>query len=99
MSVKLRMTLWITLMAVLLAAMVLVFVLVINGSAITDDPAGSLVKIVLKNADNIEFDRGEFEWDDLDIIPQGRILQLLRRKRQYGLRRGARRMERRLPPA
>lgn len=71
MSAKLRVTLWISLMAVLLAAMVLVFVLVINGSAITDDPAGSLVKIVLKNADNIEFDRGEFEWDDLDIYRRG----------------------------
>ena len=71
MSAKLRVTLWISLMAVLLAAMVLVFVLVINGSAITDDPAGSLVKIVLKNADNIEFDRGEFEWDDLDVYRRG----------------------------
>ena len=47
MSVKLRMTLWITLMVLLLAAMVLVFVFVINANAVTDDPAGRLVKVVM----------------------------------------------------
>ena len=71
MSAKLRVTLWITLMVVLLAAMVLVFVLVINGASVTDDPAGRLVKVVLKNADNVEFDKGRFEWDDLDFYKRG----------------------------
>ena len=55
MSAKLRVTLWFTLMVLLLAAMVLVFVLVINGASITDDPAGRLVKVVLRNADKMEF--------------------------------------------
>ena len=66
MSVKLRMTLWITLMVLLLAAMVLVFVFVINANTVTDDPAGRLVKVVMKNADRLEFDHGRFEWDDGD---------------------------------
>ena len=71
MSAKLRVTLWITLMVVLLAAMVLVFVLVINGASVTDDPAGRLVKVVVKNADSVEFDNGRFEWDDLDFYKRG----------------------------
>ena len=46
MSIKVRITAWITLMVLLLAAMTLVFVLVINHNAITDDPAGRLVNVV-----------------------------------------------------
>lgn len=71
MSAKLRVTLWVTVMMLLLSAMVLVFVLVINGSVVTDDPAGRLVKVVQKNADDIEFDKGRFEWDDLDCYKRG----------------------------
>ena len=70
-SLKMRMTLWFTLMVLLMAAMVLAFVLVINANAITDDPAGRLVKEVLSNADSVEFDHGRFEWDDLDAYKRG----------------------------
>ena len=65
MSAKLRLTLWFALMVFLLAAMVLVFVLVINSASISDDPAERLVKMVMKNADDVEYDNGRFEWDDL----------------------------------
>ena len=71
MSAKLRITAWITLMMLLLAALTLVFVLVVNHNAITDDPAGRLVKVVQKNVDNVEFDRGKFEWDDLSMHSRG----------------------------
>ena len=71
MSAKLRITAWITLMMLLLAALTLVFVLVVNHNAITDDPAGRLVKVVQKNVDNVEFDRGKFEWDDLSMYSRG----------------------------
>lgn len=70
-SVKMRMTLWFTLMVLIMAAMVLVFVLVINANTITDDPAGRLVKVVLSNAGDVEFDHGRFEWDDLDAYSRG----------------------------
>lgn len=70
-SVKMRMTLWFTLMVLLMAALVLVFVLVINANTITDDPAGRLVKVVLSNAGDVEFDQGRFEWDDLDVYKRG----------------------------
>ena len=71
MSAKLRITAWITLMMLLLAALTLVFVLVVNHNAITDDPAGRLVKVVQKNVDDVEFDRGKFEWDDLSMYSRG----------------------------
>jgi signal transduction histidine kinase len=70
-SVKSRMSLWFTLMVLLMAAMVLVFVLVINANAITDDPAGRLVKVVQRNADRVEFDNGRVEWDDLKAYSRG----------------------------
>ena len=67
MSIKVRITAWITLMVLLLAAMTLVFVLVINHNAITDAPAGRLVNVVQENVKDVEFDRGKFEWDDLSM--------------------------------
>lgn len=71
MSAKLRLTAWFTLMVLILAAMVLVFVLVINSYSITDDPAGRLVRMVMHNADEVEFEKGRFEWDDLDACRRG----------------------------
>ena len=71
MSAKLRLTAWFTLMVLILAVMVLVFVLVINSYSVTDDPAGRLVRMVMHNADEVEFDKGRFEWDDLDACRRG----------------------------
>ena len=71
MSAKLRLILWFTLMILLLSAMVLTFVLVINNHAVIDDPAERLVKVVLANAADVEFDNGHFEWDDLHPYRRG----------------------------
>ena len=71
MSIKVRITAWITLMVLLLAAMTLVFVLVVNHNAITDDPAGRLVHVVQGNVKDVEFDNGKFEWDDLSMYSGG----------------------------
>ena len=71
MSAKVRLILWFTLMILLLSAMVLVFILVINAHTIVDDPAGRLVDIVLDNADDVEFDNGRFDWDDLKPYRRG----------------------------
>lgn len=70
-SAKVRLTAWFTLMILLLSAMVLVFVFVINGASVTDDPAGRLVKVVQRNASHIEFDNGGFEWNDIDFYRRG----------------------------
>ena len=71
MSAKLRLILWFTLMILLLSAMVLTFILVINNHAIIDDPAERLVQVVLKNAREVEFDNGRFDWDDLKPYRRG----------------------------
>lgn len=71
MSAKLRLMLWFMLMVLLLSAMVLVFVLVVNGADLPDDPAGRLVKVVTRNAGDVEFDNGKFEWDDLHLYRRG----------------------------
>ncbi len=71
MSAKLRVTLWFTLMMLLLVAVVLVFLLVIDSSAVPEDPVTWLVKVVSSNADDVEFDRGAIEWDDLDFYRNG----------------------------
>lgn len=71
MSAKLRITLYFTLMVLLLAALVLVYIIYVNGSALADDPAKRLVDVVLNNADEVEFDHGRFEWDDLDAYRRG----------------------------
>ena len=71
MSAKLRLILWFTLMILLLSAMVLTFLLVINNHALIDDPAERLVQIVLKNANDVEFDNGRFDWHDLKPYRRG----------------------------
>ncbi|MBE7004108.1 MAG: HAMP domain-containing histidine kinase [Ruminococcaceae bacterium] len=70
-SAKMRLTAWFTLMILLLSAMVLVFVFVINGASVTDDPAGRLVKVVQSNAAHIKFDNGAFEWTDIAFYQRG----------------------------
>ena len=71
MSAKLRITLFFTLMVLLMAALVLVYIVVVNDSAMSDDPYSRLVDIVMENADELEFDRGRLEWDDLDFYSRG----------------------------
>lgn len=70
-SAKMRLTAWFTLMILLLSAMVLVFVFVINGASVTDDPAGRLVQVVQRNAKHVEFDNGRFDWEDIHFYRRG----------------------------
>lgn len=71
MSAKLRLALWVTFMVVVLSAMVLVMVLVMNRHSLPEDPASYLVDVVIDNANDVEFDRGTFEWDDLTVYKRG----------------------------
>ena len=71
MSAKLRLALWVTFMVLLVSVMVLVFVLVINRHSLPEDPAEYLVDFVTDNANEVEFDRGTFEWDDLSLYRRG----------------------------
>ena len=71
MSAKVRLALWVTFMVFLVSVMVLVFVLVINRHSLPEDPAEYLVSFVTDNANEVEFDRGTFEWDDLSLYRRG----------------------------
>lgn len=71
MSAKFRLTLWLTLMVLLLAAAVLVFVILINNTSTLDDPAERLVRIVLSNAEEADFEDGSLELEDLDSYRRG----------------------------
>lgn len=71
MSAKIRLTLWVTFMVLMVSVMVLVFVLVINRHSLPEDPAAYLVDVVIDNANDVEFDRGTFEWDDLSVYKRG----------------------------
>ena len=71
MSAKIRLALWVTFMVLLVSAMVLVFVLVMNIHSLPEDPAAYLVSVVMDNAEDVEFDRGTFEWDDLTLYKRG----------------------------
>ena len=71
MSAKLRLTLWVTSMVMLVSIMVLAFVLIINRHSLPEDPAAYLVDVVIDNANDVEFDRGTFEWDDLSVYKRG----------------------------
>ena len=71
MSAKLRLTLWVTSMVLIVSVMVLVFVLVINRHSLPEDPAAYLVDVVIDNANDVEFDRGTFEWDELSVYKRG----------------------------
>lgn len=71
MSAKLRLTLWVTFMVLVVSAMVLVFVLVINRHSLPEDPAEYLVEVVMDNASDVEFDRGSFEWNEMTVYKRG----------------------------
>lgn len=71
MSAKIRLALWVTFMVFLVSIMVLVFVLVMNRHSLPEDPAAYLVSVVMDNAEDVEFDRGTFEWDDLTLYKRG----------------------------
>ena len=71
MSAKLRLTAWFTLMMLLMCAATLTFVFVVNGAAVADDPQSQLIDRVDKNARDVEFENGRFEWEDLKFYRRG----------------------------
>ena len=71
MSAKMKLALWVTSMVLMLSALVLVLVLVMNLHSLPEDPASYLVDVVIDNANDVEFDRGTFEWDDLTVYKRG----------------------------
>ncbi len=71
MSAKTRLAIWVTSMVLIISAMVLTFVLVLNRQTLPEDPKRYLINVVMDNFNDVEFDNGRLEWDDLSVYKRG----------------------------
>lgn len=67
-SIKLRMTLWYTLLMLIISALMLGFMLTISGSVAESAATKELAAAIADNAGEVEYDDGELEIDD-DFLP------------------------------
>ena len=70
-SIKWRMTIWFTVVMVAIAALVLVFVMLMNRNSVTRPPEAELVYMVQRNSDDVEFDHGGWDCSDVELYGRG----------------------------
>ena len=70
-SAKVRISLWFAVMMLVIDALVLTFIMVINGNVVTRDPESVLVKELNANVDRVKFDNQHFRFDKLDYYSRG----------------------------
>ena len=70
-SVKWRMTIWFSLLMIAITALMLVFVMLMNRNQVTRPPAAEVVRMVQRNADDVEFDHGTFDFSDVEFFEHG----------------------------
>lgn len=63
-SIKMRVTLWYSLLMLLLAALVLGFMVLVSGYVAESGARDALVRVVEANMDEVEYDDGEIDIDD-----------------------------------
>lgn len=61
-SLKLRITAWFALMMFVIEALVLAFLLAVNGTVATNDPEARLVRMVEHNADRVKYNHRQFRY-------------------------------------
>lgn len=71
MSAKIRITLWFAVMMLIIDALVLTFIMVINGNVVTRDPESVLVKELNENVDRVRYENQQLRLDDLDYHSRG----------------------------
>ena len=71
MSIKTRITLFFALMMVLIEALVLTFIMVINGNVVTNDPEKRLVNVMNANMNRVTFTNQEFQFDKIQYYSRG----------------------------
>lgn len=76
-SIKLRITLWYTLLMILIVASVLIFMVFISKQITTTDTKNSLLKIVNQNLEEVEYDDDQLEIDDDFIYMQNGVTSLI----------------------
>ena len=65
-SIKWRMTLWFSLLMIAITALMLVFVMLMNRNTVTRPPEAELLYMVGRNADDVEFDHGDWDFSDVE---------------------------------
>lgn len=70
-SIKFRVTLWFALLMLIIEALVLTFIMIINGTVVTNDPESRLISVVNHNVNEVEFDRQQFEFNDIHYYRKG----------------------------
>ena len=71
MSAKLRLTVWIAVMMLLLSLLMLVFVLWVDQKGLIDDSTERLIGTVVNNERKFETERSEIAWDEVDFYTKG----------------------------
>lgn len=70
-SIKWRMTLWFSLLMIAITALMLVFVMLMNRNTVTRPPEAELLYMVDRNADDVEFDHGNWDFSDVEFYGHG----------------------------
>ena len=70
-SAKIRITLWFAVMMIIIDALVLTFIMVINGNVVTRDPESVLVKQLNANVDRVTFRDQRFRFDKIKYYSRG----------------------------
>lgn len=70
-SIKWRMTLWFSLLMIAITALMLVFVMLMNRNTVTRPPEAELLYMVDRNADDVEFDHGGWDFSDVEQYAHG----------------------------
>ena len=71
MSIKSRITLFFALMMLVIEALVLTFIMVINGNVVTNDPEHRLVQVMEANLNRVTFTDQEFQFDKIKYYTKG----------------------------
>ena len=72
-SIKVRMTIWFTVVMVVISSLMLVFVMLMNRNQVTKPPAAQVVSVVTRNADRLEVEHGVLDLSDVDCSATGCI--------------------------
>ena len=70
-SIKWRMTIWFSLLMIVITALMLVFVMLMNRNQVTRPPAAEVVRMVQRNADDVEYDHGAYDFSDVEFFGHG----------------------------
>ena len=70
-SIKWRMTIWFSLLMIAITTLMLVFVMLMNRNQVTRPPEAEVVRMVQRNADDLEFDHGAFDFSDMEFYGHG----------------------------